>query len=81
MKSNRFKLLGLVFGLAVAGLALMPLPAHAFVCGHDLFDDQWTYYSSAAHTTVVGHCENDCGTCLCRGMQTPYYTVVTSRIC
>ena len=82
MKSNRFKLLSLALGLALAGVALAPLPAHAaFICGHDLFDDQFTYYSDATHTTVVGHCENDCGTCECRGVQTSYYTVVSSRIC
>ncbi len=81
MKSNRFKLLGLALGFALTGLAMAPRPAYAFICGHDLFDDQFTFYSDATHTTVVGYCDNDCGTCYCSGTQTSYYTVVSSRVC
>jgi len=32
-------------------------------------------------TTVVGQFENDCGACTHWGIQTAYYTVVTSRLC
>ena len=81
MKVNRFRLLGLALGLALVALALVPLPGLAVVCGRDNFDDLWTFYSDAAHTTVVGQFENDCGSCTHWGTQTAYYTVVTSRIC
>ena len=81
MKMIRFRLLSLALGLALVALSLTPLPAQAVSCGPDNFDDQWTFYSDASHTTVVGHFENDCGTCIHRGIQTQYYTVITSRIC
>jgi Family of unknown function (DUF6289) len=81
MTMKRFKLLGLALGLALVMLSLVPLPAHAVSCGRDSYDDVWTFYSDATHTTVVGQFENDCGACTHWGIQTAYFTVVTSRIC
>jgi hypothetical protein len=81
MTMNRFRLLGLALGLALVALSLVPLPAHAVSCGRDSYDDLWTFYSNATYTTVVGQFENDCGACTHWGIQTAYYTVVTSRLC
>jgi hypothetical protein len=81
MKTNRTKMLALVVVLSLAALALAPLPIHAFVCRPQNLDDVWIYYSDSTYTQVVGRCENDCGSCLCRGRQTPYSLVTTSRNC
>lgn len=54
----------------------------AGTCARDPYDDIWIYYSDATMKTVVGRCENDCGLyCHCSGIQTPYFTVTTSRNC
>ncbi len=81
MTMNRLKKLGLALGLALFALSLVPLPAHAVTCGRDSYDDTWIFYSDATHTTVVGRFENDCGACTHWGIQTMYFTVITSRIC
>jgi hypothetical protein len=81
MSGNRCRVLGLVLVLSLVVLALAPLPANAFVCHRQNLDDLFTYFSDATMTHAVGTCENDCGQCWCSGRQTPYYQVITSRIC
>jgi|HubBroStandDraft_3_1064219.scaffolds.fasta_scaffold74642_2 hypothetical protein len=81
MTRIRLKLIGLVLVLALSALTAMPRAAHAFTCRPQNLDDLWLYYSDSTYTHVVGRCENDCGQCLCRGTETVYSTVTTSRIC
>jgi hypothetical protein len=58
----------LLLTLALAGGS----PGSAVVTrtGHD-----FTYYSNASHTTVVGYCIVCVGYSSCHGTITPYYTI------
>ncbi len=81
MSSPRLRLLGLIIALVLVALAAAPSAAHAFVCRPQPYDSMWVYYSDASMTTIVGTCENDCGTCWCSGMQRPYYHVSSTGVC
>jgi len=57
----------LALALSLAG----GLPGSAATrTGHD-----YTYYSNASHTTVVGYCIVCVGYSSCHGTITPYYTI------
>jgi hypothetical protein len=72
-RSRRLRLL-LLLVLAVMPALLAPRPVHAVLNDKDV-----TYYSNAAHTTIVGQCYfSYCsgGDSTCWGVVTQYKTVV-----
>ena len=80
--SNRsWKAVMLVLALGLVMTALFPGPAPVQACQN--FTDFWTYLSDASHTTVVGHCEQDCFCAprFCTGQKTAYYIVTTVPGC
>lgn len=73
IRSRRWRLL-LLLVLAVMPALLAPRPVHAVLNDKDV-----TYYSNAAHTTIVGQCYFSLcsgGDSTCWGVATQYKTVV-----
>ncbi len=80
--SNRsWKAAMLVLALGLVMTALFPGPAPVQACQN--FSDFWTYFSDASHTTVVGHCEQDCFCAprFCTRQKTAYYILTTVPGC
>jgi len=62
--------LALASSLALVALVLPQAATSTTRTGHD-----FTYYSTAAHTTVVGYCFVCVGYSGCHGQITPYYVI------
>jgi hypothetical protein len=73
--SRRSRLALFALALVLVGAALVSAPAEA-VGGCLRSEAITTYYSNAAHSSVVGWCISGCqGGCNCSGTSSKFYTI------